>query len=83
VNPLRRHPTCQETAALGGQRPPSSVKVPAASNLLDHPGTVYLREADLLPHLDGWLTGLFDPPTAMPPSTRAVPVRPLRPPPLM
>jgi hypothetical protein len=28
--------------------------------LLDHPGTVYLRQADLLPHLDGWLTGLFD-----------------------
>jgi hypothetical protein len=27
--------------------------------LLDHPGTVYLREVDLLPHLDGWLTGLF------------------------
>jgi hypothetical protein len=27
--------------------------------LLDHPGTVYLRGADLLPHLDGWLTGLF------------------------
>jgi hypothetical protein len=29
--------------------------------LLAHPGTVYLREADLLPHLDGWRTGLFDP----------------------
>jgi hypothetical protein len=24
--------------------------------LLGHPRTVYLREADLLPHLDGWLT---------------------------
>ena len=24
--------------------------------------TVYLREADLLPHLDGWLTGLFETP---------------------
>jgi hypothetical protein len=29
--------------------------------LLDHPRTVYLREADLLSHLDGWLTVLFDP----------------------
>jgi hypothetical protein len=29
--------------------------------LLDHPRTVYLREADLPPHLDGWLTVLFDP----------------------
>jgi hypothetical protein len=27
--------------------------------LLDHPRTVYL-------HLDGWLTGLFDPPTSSP-----------------
>jgi hypothetical protein len=27
--------------------------------MLDHPGTVYPREVDLLPHLDGWLTGLF------------------------
>jgi hypothetical protein len=80
VCPLRRHPTCQEAPTLGGQHPPSSVKVPAASRLLDHLGTVDLREVDLLPHLDGWLTGLFDPPTAMPPSTRAVPVRPLRPP---
>jgi hypothetical protein len=32
-----------------------------ASRLLDHPRTVYLHEADLLPHLDGWRTGLFDP----------------------
>jgi hypothetical protein len=31
--------------------------------LLDHPGTVDLREVDLLPHLDGWRTGLFDPAT--------------------
>jgi hypothetical protein len=29
--------------------------------LLDHPRTIYLREADLLPHRDGWLSGLFDP----------------------
>jgi hypothetical protein len=29
--------------------------------LLDHPRTVYLREADLVPHPDGWLSGLFDP----------------------
>jgi site-specific DNA recombinase len=28
---------------------------------LAHPRTVYLREADLLPHLDQWLTRLFDP----------------------
>src|SRR5688572_14829739 len=34
----------------------SSVKVPAASTSLDHPGTVYLRQADLLPPPDGWLT---------------------------
>jgi hypothetical protein len=31
--------------------------------LLDHPGTVDLCEVDPLPHLDGWLTGLFDPAT--------------------
>jgi hypothetical protein len=42
-------------------RPTSSVNVAAASTLLDHPRTVYLREADLLPHLDGWRIGLFDP----------------------
>jgi site-specific DNA recombinase len=48
-------------AALAGQRPTSSVKVPAASRLLDHPRTIYLRQADLPPHLDGWLTGLLDP----------------------
>ena len=59
--PLRRHPTCQEAAALGGRRPTSSVNVPPASSLLDHPRTVHLREVDLLPHPDGWLTGLFDP----------------------
>ena len=35
--------------ALGGRRPMSSVNVPAASTLLDHPGILYLREADLLP----------------------------------
>jgi hypothetical protein len=46
-------------AALGRRRPTSSVNVPAASRLLDHPRTVYL-------HLDGWLTGLFDPPTSSP-----------------
>jgi hypothetical protein len=28
--------------------------------LLDHPPTGYLHEADLLPHLAGWRTGLFD-----------------------
>jgi site-specific DNA recombinase len=28
---------------------------------LHHPRTVYLREAELLPHLDGWITALFDP----------------------
>jgi hypothetical protein len=55
---LGRHPTCQKAAALGG---PSSVKVPAASTLLDHPRTVDLRQADLLPRPDGWLTGPFDP----------------------
>ena len=39
----------------------SSVIVSAASTLLDHPRILYLREADLLPHGDGWLSGLFDP----------------------
>jgi site-specific DNA recombinase len=28
---------------------------------LDHPRTVYLRQAEPLPHLDGWITALFDP----------------------
>jgi hypothetical protein len=37
---------------------------PAARRLLDHPRTVHLREADLLPHLDGWLTGCSTPPTS-------------------
>jgi hypothetical protein len=37
--------------------------------LLDHPLTVYLREA----HLDGWLTGLFDPANLDTPSTRSSP----------
>ena len=46
---------------LGGRRPTSSVNIPAASTLLDHPRTLYLREADLLPHPDGWLSWLFDP----------------------
>ncbi len=45
----------------------------AAAKHLDHPRTVYLREADLLPHLDGWIAHLFDPPTSMPPSTRSSP----------
>ena len=31
------------------------------STLLDHPRTIYLREADPLPNPDGWLSGLFDP----------------------
>jgi site-specific DNA recombinase len=33
----------------------------AASAQLPHPKTVYLREADLLPQLDGWLASIFDP----------------------
>lgn len=28
---------------------------------LDHPATVNLREADLLPHLDAWIARLFTP----------------------
>ena len=47
---------------VAGARPAASTS-PRASRLLDHPGTVYLREVDLLPHLDGWLTGLFHPAT--------------------
>jgi len=33
----------------------------ARSAALDHPKVVYLRERDLLPHLDDWLGRLFDP----------------------
>jgi hypothetical protein len=43
-----------------GLAPDEQRQRPAASTLLDHPRTDYLREADLLPHLDGWLSGLFD-----------------------
>jgi hypothetical protein len=46
-------PHSQKAAALGGRRPTSSVNVSAASTLLAHPRTVYLREADLLPRPDG------------------------------
>jgi hypothetical protein len=60
--PQGRHPTCQEAAALGGRCPTSSVNVPPASQHARPSRTVYLREADLLPHLDGWLTGLFETP---------------------
>jgi hypothetical protein len=35
--------------------------------MLDHPRTGYLREADLLPYLDGWLTGPFDTANLEPP----------------
>jgi hypothetical protein len=61
----RRVPPTAAPDVPGGRGPgaPSSVNVPAASRLVDHPGTVYLREVDLLPHLDGWLTGLFHPAT--------------------
>jgi hypothetical protein len=47
----------------GWPAPDEQRQRPAASTLVDHPGTVYLREADLLPHPDGWLTGLFHPAT--------------------
>lgn len=33
----------------------------ARSAQLDHPKVVYLRERDLLPHVDAWLGRLFDP----------------------
>lgn len=33
----------------------------AAANHVTHPRSVYLREADVLPVLDGWLGKLFDP----------------------
>jgi hypothetical protein len=47
----------------GGRGPgaPSSVKVSAASTSLDHPRTVCLREADLLPPPGRLAHGLFDP----------------------
>jgi len=59
--PYGGHPTYHEAAALGGRRPTSSVNVPAASRLLDHPRTLYMRRGRPAPHLDGWLTCLFDP----------------------
>jgi site-specific DNA recombinase len=33
----------------------------AAKNKVSHPKSVYLREEQLLPHLDGWLSRKFDP----------------------
>ena len=33
----------------------------AAKNKVDHPKSVYLREEQLLPHLDEWLSRKFDP----------------------
>jgi len=33
----------------------------AAKNKVNHPKSVYLREEQLLPHLDGWLSRKFDP----------------------
>ena len=33
----------------------------AAALNIDHPKCVYLRERDLLPHLDDWLADIFDP----------------------
>jgi hypothetical protein len=62
VCPQGRHPTCHAAPTLGGRRPTSSVNVAAASSLLDHPRTVDLRQADLLPHLDGWRTSLAETP---------------------
>ena len=61
MRPYGDTPTCHAAPALGGRRPMSSVSVPAASILLDHSRILYLREADLLPHPDGRLSGLFDP----------------------
>ena len=57
---------CPQGAApeLPGGRGPGARRAAStsrASTLLDHPRTVYLREADLLPHPDGWRIGLFDP----------------------
>jgi hypothetical protein len=56
--PPRAAPDWPEGRALA---PPSSVNVPAASTLLDHPRIVYLREADLLPPPGRLAHGLFDP----------------------
>ena len=33
----------------------------ALTNNVDHPRTVYLREADVVPELDAWLARIFDP----------------------
>jgi hypothetical protein len=59
VNPLRRHPTCQAAAALGGRRPTSSVNVPAGQQIARPSGHRLPARGRPAPHLDGWLTGLF------------------------
>jgi site-specific DNA recombinase len=33
----------------------------ALAHRISHPRTVYLRESEVLPELDGWLTRAFDP----------------------
>ena len=33
----------------------------ALATSMDHPKSVFLREADLVPHLDGWISALFAP----------------------
>ena len=58
---LRRHPDRPRGAGPGWPAPPSSANVPAASRLLDHPRTVDLHEADLLPPPGRLAHGLFDP----------------------
>ena len=47
--------TTRPTTAAG--TPPST----PLTNNVDHPRTVYLREADVVPELDAWLARIFDP----------------------
>jgi hypothetical protein len=54
-------------------RPPASVNVPAASTLLDHPRTVYLRQADLLPTWTAGSPACSTPQPSMSPSMRSSP----------
>ena len=61
--PPRAAPDVPGGRGPGWPAPDEQRQCPAASGLLDHPRPVYLREVDLLPHLDGWLTGLFHPAT--------------------
>jgi site-specific DNA recombinase len=52
----------------------------ACTNHLGHPRTVYLREADILPALDGWLSQVFSPARRTPSTPSPKPRQPGSPP---